>query len=210
MIQDNQENIFKASDVNKQQENVGSRVVILGSSGLAKEIYSVICSLNGEKFQIDFYDASQEYLLSADDLAYLGMGSPLIRADCFESNRASCKFPKLIHPNSSIGMNVTIGSGSFIQSGVAITTHVEIGDGCLINLNSTLGHDVVLGNFSVVNPGATVSGNVTIGKSVLIGANATILENISIGDGARVGAGAVVTRNVSEGETVIGIPARPM
>ena len=190
--------------------NNTSRVVILGSSGHASEVYSVIHTNMIDVAPVVFIDKHQEQLLEDGDLAFLGMGSPAARENCFETFRNLYQFPTLIHPSAMLGVSVRVGAGTLIQSGVSITTLVEIGYGCLININSTIGHDVVIGDFSVVNPGATVSGSVTIGKSVLIGANATVLENISIGDGARVGAGAVVTRNVKRGETVIGVPARPL
>ena len=197
-------------EVNFLKEDISSKVFILGNSGLAKEIYSVIHGLNLNFSQVIFIDKSEEHNLTQGDIAFLGMGSPLIREQCFENNRNFVKFPILRHPSSVIGIGVSIGDGAFIQSGVSITTQVNIGKGCLINLNSTIGHGVSLGDYSVVNPGARLSGNVFTGKSVLIGANATILENVSIGDGARVGAGAVVTKDVKDGETVIGIPARPL
>jgi sugar O-acyltransferase (sialic acid O-acetyltransferase NeuD family) len=192
------------------KEDTGSRIVILGNSGFAREVFSMIQTLAINDSQVVFVDKSQEHLLVDGDLAILGMGSPPARASCFESLRDLFKFPILIHPSAVLGINVMIGAGTLIQSGVSITTQVKIGYGCLININASIGHDVVIGDCSVVNPGATVSGNVLIGKSVLIGANSTVLANVSIGDGARVGAGAVVTKDVKAGETVIGIPARPM
>jgi len=192
------------------KEDSKSRIVILGNSGFAREVFSVIQTVRIKDSQIVFIDKSQEHLLVEGDLAFLGMGSPPARASCFESLRDLFEFPILIHPSAVLGINVMIGAGTLIQSGVSITTQVKIGYGCLINNNSALGHDVVIGDCSVVNPGAILSGNVVIGKSVLIGANATVLANVSIGDGARVGAGAVVTKDVNEGETVIGVPARPV
>ncbi len=190
--------------------HLASRFAILGNSGFAREVYSVIQAVVIRDAQIVFIDKSEERHLSDGDLAFLGMGSPAARANCFETLRDLCEFPILVHPRAMLGLNVMLGAGTLIQSGVSITTQVETGYGCLININSTVGHDVIIGDYSVVNPGATLSGNVRIGKSVLIGANATVLENVSIGDGARVGAGAVVTRDVKKGETVIGVPARPM
>jgi sugar O-acyltransferase (sialic acid O-acetyltransferase NeuD family) len=196
--------------LNDLQEGASPRIVILGNSGLAKEVYSVLCTLNTLVSRIVFFDKSQEQLLLQDDLVYLGMGSPLIREECFKAHQNFCDFPILVHPYSTLGLDVIIGKGTFIQAGVAITTQVHLGQGCLVNLNATIGHDVSLGDYSVVNPGATISGNVVVGKSVLIGANATILEKVSIGDGARIGAGAVVTKDVKKGETVVGVPARPV
>jgi len=192
------------------QENTNSRIAILGNSGFAREVYSVIQAVISQGVPVVFIDRSQEYLLLDGDLAFLGMGSPQARANCFEAHQKLHEFPILIHPSAMLGIDVKIGSGTLIQSGVSITTQVEIGYGCLININSTIGHDVVVGDYSAINPGATVSGGVLIGKSVLIGANATVLENVSIGNGARIGAGAVVTRDVKQGETVIGVPAKPM
>jgi sugar O-acyltransferase (sialic acid O-acetyltransferase NeuD family) len=192
------------------KKNPSSRVVILGNQGLSKEVFSVLISLNLEYLEIAFIDKSDEHLLRKGDIAFLGMGSPIMRAQCFQKYTELLHFPILLHKSSMIGNEVTLGNGTFIQSGVSITTQVEIGKGCLVNMNSTIGHDVSIGDFTIINPGATLSGNVSIGTSVLIGANATVLENISIGDGARIGAGAVVTKNVQEGQTVIGNPARPM
>lgn len=210
MARSNQSESLQIDQLGQPLRPGDPRIAILGISGFAKEVYSVLHTLNYDISRVGFIDKSQESLLQAGDIAFLGMGSPSIRSSCFSTNESMCIFPQLIHPNSSIGKDVLIGSGTFIQSGAVITTQIEIGRGCLININSTIGHDSVIGDFTVVNPGATVSGNVVIGKAVLLGANATILENISIGDGAKIGAGAVVTRNVKDGETVIGVPARPI
>lgn len=104
---------------------------------------------------------------------------------------------------------VSIGSRSFINSGVEIQSvvGVTIGSGCL------LGDEVVIQDtsFHEVDEGAAPKvAPVVIGDNVWIARRAIILPGVTIGDHAVIGAGSIVTRSVGPKTVVAGNPARPL
>ncbi|MCF1480303.1 sugar O-acetyltransferase [Agrobacterium vitis] len=110
------------------------------------------------------------------------------------------------------GMNISLGSGVYLNSGCVIldAASVSIGDGTMLGPAVQIycpehHRDVVLRK-----TGLERARPVTIGKDVWIGGGAVILGGVTVGDGAIIGAGAVVTRNVAAEATVVGNPARPV
>ena len=204
-------NINKPSDFSnyypKLIEN-NNRIIILGNSGLSREIKTALEYWNVSSERIIFFEKAHEHLVLSTDNLILGMGSPKLRQECHETFRHKWDFPVVIHPKSIVGSEVQVGGGTLIQAGVVITTQVIIEEGCLINHNASIGHNVYLDKYVSINPGATISGNVRVGAETLVGSNSTILQNITIGRGVIIGAGAVVTRDIPDGQIVAGVPAK--
>ena len=210
-------------------------LIVLGTSGLAREMAMLAEQINSQTHQWDILGfigepgcgvgenlgvapimGDDDWLLSRDLKADLvvGIGSPRVRARVLARYlRYSDRFeyPNLIHPKATLDFKrIKMGRGNVITAGCILTCDITIGDFNLFNLNTTIGHDAKVGNFNVLNPGVNVSGGAYISNRVLIGTGAQILENLTIGQDAVVGAGAVVTRDVLAGETVVGIPAKPL
>lgn len=110
-----------------------------------------------------------------------------------------------IGPFVEIQKDVTIGSGSKVQSHTFICELVTIGEGCFI------GHGVMFIN-DLFSHGGPAQGDKTkwkstvIGNKVSIGSNATILP-VNICDQVVIGAGSVVTKDITEPGIYAGIPA---
>jgi sugar O-acyltransferase (sialic acid O-acetyltransferase NeuD family) len=114
----------------------------------------------------------------------------------------------VISKNTDISIiDVVIGAGCTICSGVIITSNVKIGMGSLINPNVTVSHDCNIGDFVEVSPGVNIAGNCNIENGVNIGTNATIIPKITIGENSIIAAGAVVTKDVPSNVMVAGVPA---
>jgi acetyltransferase-like isoleucine patch superfamily enzyme len=109
---------------------------------------------------------------------------------------------------SEFGKNLTLGRGTFINSGCRFqdTGGITIGDGTLIGHGATLttlNHGVDPDRRADMIPAPIV-----IGSKVWLGAAVTVVPGVTIGDGAIVGAGAVVTKDVPADAVVAGVPAK--
>jgi UDP-2-acetamido-3-amino-2,3-dideoxy-glucuronate N-acetyltransferase len=125
---------------------------------------------------------------------------------------------------ASIGRNVIIGQGCFVDSRVVVGDNCKLQNGVMLYHGVTLEDGVFMGPCScttndrlprAINPDGTqksaddwTCSETLIKRGASIGANATIRCGVTIGRWAMVGAGAVVTRNVPDHGLVVGNPAR--
>jgi sugar O-acyltransferase (sialic acid O-acetyltransferase NeuD family) len=210
-------------------------ILILGSSGLAREVAMVVEQVNAREHRWRFRgfvsgaleetgrDLGMGKVLGDDDWLLgseleadlvVAIGYPRVRARVLHRYLEATGrfgFPNLVHPMASLDFRrVELGRGNVVTAGVAMTCDIEIGDFNLFNLNMTVGHDGVIGSYNVFNPSVNLSGGVRIGDRVLAGTGCQVLENLSVGSDSTIGAGAVVRSNVEAGQTVVGVPARPV
>ncbi|XEV12678.1 DapH/DapD/GlmU-related protein [Vibrio alginolyticus] len=119
--------------------------------------------------------------------------------------------------SSLIGRNVSIGMGTYINSG--IINNAIIGEFC------SVAYDVKIGMTEHVIDGPSTSpvymrnefgdakladkdnSYCLIGNHTWIGANAVILQGVKIGSHCVIGAGSIVTRDIPDNEVWAGSPA---
>jgi sugar O-acyltransferase (sialic acid O-acetyltransferase NeuD family) len=211
------------------------RLIILGTSGLAREVALVVEQINKKERRwtisgfvgisnreiernigIHKILGDDEWLLSQNETADLavGIGRPGIRAKVLSrylERKDQFQYPNMIHPKACFDhRKIEMGCGNIVTAGSCFTCDIVVRNFNYFNLNTTIGHDTYIGSFNVINPGVNISGGVRIEDRVLIGTGSQILEDISIGSDAVIGAGAVVCKNVLSGQTVVGAPARPI
>jgi sugar O-acyltransferase (sialic acid O-acetyltransferase NeuD family) len=211
------------------------RLIILGTSGLAREMAMVAEHVNAREHFWEIYGfighnlseigknlgvaciiGDDEWLLSQDfetDIL-IGIGYPELRADIltrYLDQGERFGYPNLVHPKASFDYRrIELGRGNVITSGCSFTCDIKVQDFNLFNLNTTVGHDVCIGSFNVINPSVNISGGVHFADRILAGTGCQILENLWVGADVIIGAGAVVRNNVPNGQTVVGIPAKPI
>lgn len=120
------------------------------------------------------------------------------------------RFITVIHPNASIGRNVSIGYNCLIMAGVVITSNAYLHNHVCILPNSVIHHDVVVKNHSLIGSNVAIAGGTTIGKSCYIGSGSNIINGIQIGDCSLVGLGSNVINNIPANSQVAGNPAREL
>lgn len=206
-------------------------LVILGSSGLAREVAWLISEINsagtGNWNIIGFWGNSDEEVgrvingypvLSVKDVAkhapnlfaVAAIGNPDYRKRAVEaSNQIGCQFATLIHPNVRYDAStVKFGAGAVVCAGSILTVNIVLGAHVYINLDCTVGHDSVLEDFVTISPGCHLSGHTVIREGAFLGSGVTTKEWKEIGSRAVIGAGATVVTDIPSGVIATGLPAR--
>lgn len=120
------------------------------------------------------------------------------------------KIPILIHKDTIISQNVSIGEGTCIMPGVIVNSGVYIGENCIINTGSIIEHDCKIENNTHISPKVCIGGGVKIGYNSHIGIGSNVIQGICIGNNVTIGAGAVVINNLKDNCTAVGVPAKPI
>jgi len=114
----------------------------------------------------------------------------------------------LIHPNSVISEDASIGKGSVVMAGAVINPGTQIGKGTIINTHSSVDHDCTIGDWCHIAVGTHICGTVHIERCCWIGAGAIVSNNIRVCSNVIIGAGATVIHDLDKSGTYIGMPAR--
>ncbi|HCJ56212.1 MAG TPA: acetyltransferase [Clostridiaceae bacterium] len=153
--------------------------------------------------------ASEALSLLGDYEIFVAIGNNNVRARMYNQlKKAGAIIPILIHPSTTIGLQVTIKQGTVIMPGAVINCGSTIGEGCIINTAATIDHDCNVGDYVHISPGVHIAGTVNIGQKTWIGIGAIVSNNLCITDSSTIGAGSVVINDIKENGTCVGVPAK--
>lgn len=206
-------------------------IIIVGSGGLAKEVYGVIKSNDKNDTSwnvIGFISKSKKgneiidglKVIGDDDFIlkyksklslFLAISDQSIRKLLFSrfKNLKNISFPNIIHRSVFIDKdNFSIGFGNFISINTIISPTVFVGNFNILNMNCTIAHDAKIGNYCNLNPNSNISGNVIIEDKVTVGSNTVIHQGKRVLKKAIIGMGSVLTRDAKADSTYFGNPAR--
>jgi len=108
------------------------------------------------------------------------------------------------------GRYITVGAGTFINSGLVALDVARITIGCDVQIGPNV---QLLTPTHPVEPGLRrakweAAAPIVLEDNVWLGGGAIVLAGVTVGRNAVVGAGAVVTRDVPANTVVVGNPAR--
>ncbi|WP_250286018.1 MULTISPECIES: NeuD/PglB/VioB family sugar acetyltransferase [unclassified Frankia] len=118
------------------------------------------------------------------------------------------RFGTVVHPSVHLPPSCTLGHGSVLLQGAALTTSVTVGNHVSVMPNTVLTHDDVVADFATICGSVTLAGGVRVGAGAYLGQGALVRENLTIGAWSTLGMGAVVLTDVPEAEVWVGSPAR--
>ena len=114
----------------------------------------------------------------------------------------------VIHPQSVIASDVSIGQGTVIVAGSVINPGSEIGNNVIINTCSSIDHNCIVSDGVHIAPGVHIGGEVYIGQGSFVGIGTSIKDHIRIGENTLIGAGSVVICDIPSNVVAYGNPAR--
>lgn len=202
--------------------NIEKNIVIVGSGGFAKEIYSYLRydvrtkRIDGKIRIKGFLDVNKEnFLTSKIHEAYLGnedtffpeendyflvaIGQASIRNKIIAKLEANkYKFYTYIHSGVFISETSRIEEGVIICPHCVVNPNAYIGKHCILNIYSSIAHDCELGSHSILSPYCTLNGNVKTGSHLFMGTNSAILYGLKIGNCCTIAAGTIVKKDMED------------
>lgn len=207
----------------------GTRPLILvGASGLAREVLAVVRSAGGSGVVGVVDDAPSAGDLDGvpvlggldalagrpdtDVLVCVGRGAA--RAALVERLRGlgvgARRYATVVHPAVTVPAGCAVGPGSILLAGVVLTTAVSVGAHVVLMPHVTLTHDDRVEDFATLAAGVSLGGGVVVGPRAYLGMNACVRERVRVGAGATLGMGAALLTDLPDGETWAGVPAEPL
>jgi sugar O-acyltransferase (sialic acid O-acetyltransferase NeuD family) len=204
-------------------------IYILGAGGFGREVLNLmldIHAIQGPRWNIKgFLDDTEDPLRGKacdysvvgtiadhtpkeNEALVMGIADPAAKKKLSTTLTArGAVFESVIYPYAYLGRHNTLGEGTVVCGGFAMTVNVTVGSFSTL-LGCGLGHDVTVGDYSTISPCCNIMGRVSIGQRVFIGGNVAVAPGVVIEDDAYVGVGSVVLKRVKAGEKVFGNPAR--
>lgn len=113
----------------------------------------------------------------------------------------------LVDPRASVGMDVEIEEGVFIEAGAIIGPGTKLKRGAILDVGVVICHDCHIGEFSHLSPGCILSGVVNLTENVMVGVGASINSCVTVGKNVLITPGSGVMNDVEDNVIVSGIPA---
>jgi sugar O-acyltransferase (sialic acid O-acetyltransferase NeuD family) len=205
-----------------------SRLVLVGDSGLAREVlaterllgrYTTVAMLDDDPKRwgrtVDGAEVIGPVELAAepsvgDVLICIGAGAS--RRVVVERLSAMCvtgdRYATVVHPSVVLPPTCEVGYGSVLLAGVVLTADVRVENHVVVMPNVTLTHDNVLRDYATVCAGVALGGNVTIGEAAYVGMKASVRQGAHVGADSTLGMGGVLLEDLPAGQTWVGVPAR--
>ncbi len=118
------------------------------------------------------------------------------------------RYATVVHPSVDVPASCSVGSGSVLLAGCALTASAVVGEHVVCMPHVTITHDDIVEDFATLAAGVSLGGGVRVGRAAYLGMGASVREGRSVGEDAVVGMGAAVLADVPPGQTWVGVPAQ--
>jgi sugar O-acyltransferase (sialic acid O-acetyltransferase NeuD family) len=203
------------------------KVVMVGASGLAREVLSL--TRRGASHVV-FGVLDDGWADMADSFAGVPVLGPIERAIeyvdikllvCVGSGAVReniverlavlgvgpASYTSVLDPTVSDHGHSLIGPGSIILANTVLTTDVTVGSHVVIMPNVTVTHGDAIEDFATIASGVALGGEVRIGRGAYIGMNASVRQRVDVGAYSVLGMGAALLVPLPEHEVWAGVPA---
>ena len=197
------------------------KIVIVGASGLGREVYQSLSDLGEREKVKGFLDPDKSLLLNSKiDLPILGTEESYTP----ESNdefvvaitdykikqkvinilkNKNARFRSVIHPTAIVSEYSELGMGVIIYPFSMISCDTKVGDFTVVNLGAVIGHDVTVGEYSFIGTYTNLGGWSAIGSKCYIGSGAVITQRSKVENSSKVSSNVCVFGKVKTGEIVM-------
>jgi sugar O-acyltransferase (sialic acid O-acetyltransferase NeuD family) len=120
------------------------------------------------------------------------------------------RFTSVVHASVSVPASCTVGAGTILLPGVALTADVRLGSHVVAMPHVTFTHDDVVEDYVTLAAGVSLGGSVHVGSGAYLGMHACVREGLTVGPDSILGMGAALVHSLPPGQTWAGVPARPL
>jgi sugar O-acyltransferase (sialic acid O-acetyltransferase NeuD family) len=205
-------------------------LVILGASGLAREVLAVVRNTGSHNPIAVLDDAPGRLGGSFDGVPVSGpiaalaehrhaevvvcVGSGAARESIVEwlaeTGVHGMRYATIVDPSVRNPGRCPIGVGSILLAQVTVTASAVIGEHVVMMPGCTVTHDDVVDDFATLAAGVSLGGGVRVGRGAYVGMNASVRQGVRLGVRSVVGMAAAVLHDVPDDETWAGVPAHPL
>jgi acetyltransferase-like isoleucine patch superfamily enzyme len=198
-------------------------LIIIGASGLGKEVAYYIKSINNvnPSFNVVGFIDDSSALLNNDiiyGIKVIGNLNDLINnkfdvknvciaiannstrfAIVKKLNHCNFVFPNIIDPSVNFDSSNRIGVGNIIGHGVLMTCNISLGNFNILNGSSGFGHDVTISDFNLFGT--------KIGSLNTFNLNSSIIQNLTTGNGNIINLHSCLFKSIKDDGVYFGVPA---
>ena len=206
-------------------------IIIIGASGLGKEVVYHIKSINkiNPSFNVVGFIDDNSSILNNEiiyGIKVIGNLNDLIinkfdvnnvciaiannntRFSIFEKIKYNNYiFPNIIDPSVNFDSSNSIGYGNIIGHGVLMTCNISLGNFNILNGSSGFGHDVTINDFNLFGPRTSISGCVKIGCLNTFNLTSPIIQKLTIGNGNTINLHSCLFKSIKHDGVYFGVPA---
>jgi len=196
-------------------------IVIVGASGLGREVYQWLSdlgekenikgfldpnksALHNSKINVPILGVEDTYSPESNDVFVIAITDSNIKQKAINVLKTkSANFRSVIHPTALISEHSNVGMGVIIYPYALISCDATVGSYTVVTIGAVIGHDVTVGEYSYIGTNTVLGGWSKVGIGCYIGSNSIITQRSIVEDGSKVSSNVSVFGKIKRGEIVL-------